>query len=113
MTTAQRKQRLVLEGTAYRNGLINATDDLKDGLHPSLLFRSVIGHVMSAATGVLKGHTGGAKFGLSALVPLVMSGATMLAKKSLLKPAISGVIALGAIAATVRFIRKKRNTDAS
>jgi len=107
MTTAQRKQRLIQEGAAYRARLINATDEIKDGLHPGLLFRGVIGHVISAASGVLKGQTSGGKLGLSALVPLVMSGATVLARKSLLKPVIGGAIILGTIAAAARFIRNK------
>jgi hypothetical protein len=109
MTTAQRKQRLIQEGAAYRAGLINATDEIKDGLHPGLLFRGVIGHILSAASGVLKGHTGGGKLGLSALVPLVMSGVTVLARKSLLKPAIGGAILLGTIAAAARFIKKRKS----
>ena len=108
LTSAQRKQLLVQEAAAYRAGLTDATNEVKASIGAESIARSALSYLGMAAFGVIKSRTGLAGVGLQTVLPFLISGMSALSKKSLGKSALRSGVLLGAVAALVCFLVKKK-----
>lgn len=115
LSTAQRKKMLIAQGAMYRLGLIESRSELRANLRPDVLARSALHSLVTTASGAL-----GRGFDLRNLnaahlqtvLPLLISAVSLLAKRrSLIKPALAGVIALVAAGAIARFASRKKTQE--
>ena len=105
---AQRKAQLVAEGAAYRSGIGDATQAVKEGLRAQSLARNALGYFTTIGFSLLKGRTGVAGLGLQTALPLLMSGAAALNKKPRLKFLLRSGLIAGAVGTLASIIIKKK-----
>ena len=133
LSRAERKRLLIAQGAAFRNGVAQAGRVTQASLRPDTLANGALGHLASTAmswlggTGKGKGAAasamsvvGAALAGLdvAAVLPLVLSGASALSKRfllrrTMLKPALYGVLFLGVAGATAVFLARRKSRAAS
>ncbi len=105
---AQRKAQLVAEGAAYRSGIGDATQAVKEGLRAQSLARNALGYFTTIGFSLLKGRTGVAGLGLQTALPLLMSGVAALNKKPRLKFLLRSGLIAGAVGTLASIIIKKK-----
>jgi hypothetical protein len=103
---ARRKEFLLAQGLLYRSGIVLARGDIRAGLRPATLVRSAISSIAVLALRALKNRTG--LDGLRAVIPLLVGGITAVSRKALVKPALGGVLLLGAVGSIARFVIKRK-----
>ena len=104
----ERKERLVLEGMAYRMRLDVATRQVRHGLQPEVLAQGAAGLAGKTALGLFSGG-GFSGIGLPSVLPLLLSGASMLVRKSGGRPIVRGFLTVAvAIGVAVAVIRAKK-----
>lgn len=111
---AQRKRMLVIQGALYRSGISSAADSVRANLQVEVLARNVISHVAASATAGLGNALSlqSLKNGnLQKLLPLAVSGVSLLMKRSSFKSGIGGALLVAAITAIATFALKKKNSQ--
>ncbi|MFJ7567632.1 hypothetical protein ACIQW9_11810 [Herminiimonas sp. NPDC097707] len=113
-TLAQRKARLRLQCRAYRSGIGRARNTVRAHLGADEIAKTAIGLVSARAQSALANFSdlldfrnmSGAK--LQRLLPLIVSGVSLLARRSLWRPILKGAAVAGTAAATVYFLSRKK-----
>jgi hypothetical protein len=113
VSTEQRKRALIAQAASYRAGIAKSKIAVKENLHADALAISAVRHFASRAStvaGALLGLNGLRKGNLSGLLPLLSSGASLLAKRGTIKikPLARGAAVLAAIGAGAYFLLRKR-----
>ncbi|ABR91325.1 Hypothetical protein mma_3572 [Janthinobacterium sp. Marseille] len=113
-SSAQRKQRLLEQCKAYRVAIGEARDVVRENLGADAIAKTAIGLVsvraQSAFASVsdlfdLKSLTGEK---LRRLLPLVVSGVSLLSKRSVLRPILRGALVVGSAGTALYFLSKKK-----
>lgn len=114
---AERKQRLLAQCKAYRIAIGEARDVVHANLGADALAKTAIGLVsvraQSAFASVsdmfdLKSLTGEK---LRRLLPLVVSGVSLLTKRSVLRPLLRGALVVGSAGTALYFLSKKKKAS--
>lgn len=107
MKPADRKKQLIAEGRLYRAELMIAKETVRAGLQPEALARNALTRLAVLAITAFRQRNGALPAGLNvpALLPLVISGVSALARK---KPWWKGALIAGAVAGTVALIAKTK-----
>lgn len=109
---AQRKKMLLVEGAIYRYEIMNARETVRSSLHATALAKSAIGHFTATASAAVENIFNLRNLqhgGLKTLLPLVMTGVSLLSKRGLVRPVLKVTLILGAaVAAAYVVVRKKR-----
>lgn len=79
LSTADRKKQLIAEGQMYRFGIADAREEIAASLQMDTLARKALRGVASGAAAMLASKVG--KGGVSALLPLAVSGIGTLVKR--------------------------------
>ncbi|MEC5215291.1 hypothetical protein RCH09_000221 [Actimicrobium sp. GrIS 1.19] len=108
-TLAERKEKLIREGAAYRAAVRGARDMFNKNLRTEALARGLIAHLTGNAYAVIGNLLGGKRGNLQTLLPLVVSGVSLMLKARLLLPMWRSVGVIGAVGAGawLLFRRKK------
>lgn len=113
-STAQRKQRLLEQCKAYRIAIGEARNVVRENLGADAIAKTAIGLVsvraQSAFANVadlfdLKSLSGEK---LRRLLPLVVSGVSLLTKRSVLRPILRGALVVGSAGTALYFLSKKK-----
>jgi hypothetical protein len=111
LSVADRKKMLIAQGAVFRAEIMASKEIAHASLHPDSLAKGAINHIMLAALGAFKSRSGPSIAGISlqTVMPLLLSGMSMLSKNSRLKPMMRAALAVGAagIAAALVWKRKK------
>jgi hypothetical protein len=108
--SADRKKQLIVQGAVYRAEIILAKEMTEASLRPDSLAKSILHQAALTAFSAFKNRGGNGLPGLNVqtLLPLVITGVSVLAKrKSLAKSVLRGVLLAGVAAGVVAFISKK------
>jgi hypothetical protein len=111
LAIAQRKKMLMVEGAIYRSQILHARSAVRSSLQPGALAQSAIGHLTATAGAAVDQVFNLQNFkngGLKSLLPLLMSGASLLSKRGLVRPALKVTLVLGAAAAAAYVVMRKR-----
>jgi hypothetical protein len=119
-TLAQHKERLLLQCRAYRVAIGQSRRTVRAHLGADVIAKTAVGLVSSRAQSALANFSdlfdfrnlSGAK--LQRLLPLVVSGVSLLSRRSLLKPVLRGAAVVGAAGAGLYFYSRrkaKKETD--
>ncbi|AMP02297.1 hypothetical protein CAter282_4534 [Collimonas arenae] len=101
LSTAERKQKLLQEGAEFRAAMVSSRDVVRTSLHSRSLLANLFGRITGAASSVF-GKPGNIKTAnLPALLPLLLSSASWIARRGTRKPLLVGGAALAAIGAAV------------
>jgi hypothetical protein len=112
LTAAQKKKLLIVRGAMYRAGLTESQHAVRVNLQPDMLAKSALAGVVTTASAAL--GTGLSLRGIrdgnfKTILPLLISGFSLLAKRrALIKPALTGAIALTAAVAVARLAVNKK-----
>lgn len=112
---AQHKERLLLQCRAYRAGIGYSRKVVRAHLGADEIAKTAIGMVSVRAQSALANFSdlldfknfSGAK--LQRLLPLVVSGVSLLSRRSLLKPVLRGALVVGSTAAALYFVSRKKS----
>lgn len=113
-TLAQKKERLLLQCRAYRIAVTHSKQVVSAHLGAEEIAKTAVGMVSSRAQSALANFSGLLDFrNLSAakvqrLLPLVISGVSLLSRRSLLKPVLRGAAVVGAVGAGLYFYSRKK-----
>lgn len=113
-TLAQQKERLRLQCRAYRTGIGQSRQVLRSRLRRDALAGTALSLVSARAQSALgsvselinTGNLGGIK--LQKVLPLVVSGVSLLSRKSVLKPVVRGLTLVSAVGAGLYFFARKK-----
>ena len=108
---SQHKAQLVAQGAAYRSSIRAAQHAMRADLSVDALTRSVLSHVAATAYAAFKSRTGIGGINLQTLLPLVIGGVSALSKRSLWKPVLRGTLFLGAAAAALALVAKRKKAN--
>jgi hypothetical protein len=107
-----RKKQLIAEGALHRAELLLARDVLRDGMRPQALGRNLVDGALAAVG--RKPMLGLAHLDLPTIVPLLLSGVSLLRRrKPLLKILLRGAAAAAAFAGLGAFIVARRMDGSS
>jgi hypothetical protein len=112
-SAAERKKKLLADGALHRANILVARADISAGARPGALTREAIGHFSSTAKTLLFDTVRTATSNPAKLSPLLMTGLSLLARKSVRKPLMYIGIAGGAIAGVVYLSRLFRGGTAT
>jgi hypothetical protein len=114
LSPAQRKSTLIAQGALYRSGITASQNAVQANLHVDALARSAVHHFAARSSAVLAtllSLNSLRKGNLRAVLPLLTTGVSLLAKRGAVKPMLRGAAVLAAVGAGAFFlIRKKRAT---
>jgi hypothetical protein len=111
-STAERKKKLLADGALRRANILIARADIRAGAQPGALSKEAIGHFSATAKNLLFDAVRNTVANPSRLSPLLMTGISLLAKKSMRKPLMIAGIAGGAIAGTIYLVNLFKGNDA-
>jgi uncharacterized YccA/Bax inhibitor family protein len=105
-----RKQELIAAGATYRKAVGEARQQVKTGLQGESLARKTIGQLALTAVAAFKSRKSASLMtsGARTLLPLLVSGISMLAKKKAVKPAIRKVLVAGAVGTIIAVLAKRK-----
>jgi uncharacterized membrane protein (UPF0136 family) len=113
LSTAERKQKLLQEGAAFRADMLVSRDIVRANLNSKSLATILLGRMTGIASSVFsnRGNPGGSN--LPAMLPLLLTGASWLSKRRTRKPLLIGAALLAAIggAAYINSRKSKTTTD--
>ena len=114
-TLAQQKERLILQCRAYRAGIGQSRNVVRSNLGREALAKTALSLVgaraQSAFSNVsdLINLSGGLSFAkIQRLAPFVLSGISILSRRSVLKPILRGAALVSAVGAGLYFFSKKK-----
>ncbi|GGI55010.1 hypothetical protein [Oxalicibacterium solurbis] len=113
-TLAEQKERLILQCRAYRIAVGNAKSVVRANMGPDAIAKTAVGMVSARAQSALANFSdlldfrslSGAK--LQKLLPLVISGVSLLSRRSLWKPVLRGAAVVGAAGAGLYLFSRRR-----
>ncbi|MDB5765646.1 MAG: hypothetical protein JWQ61_460 [Collimonas fungivorans] len=113
LSTAERKQKLLQEGAAFRADMLVSRDIVRTNLNSKSLATILLGRVTGIASSVFSNRGSMASSNLPAMLPLLLTGASWLSKRRTRKPLLIGAALLAAIggAAYVNSRKSKTTTD--
>jgi hypothetical protein len=111
---AEQKEKLLLQCRAYRSAIGRSRKVVRAHLGIDEIARTAVGLVSSRAQNALANvsdfldlkNMSGAK--LQRLLPLVVSGVSLLSRRAVLKPVLRGAAVVGTVAAAVYFLSRKK-----
>ena len=110
-----RKRQLIAQGAIYRTEVMLARQAVRDSLQPDTLAKSAVHKAGLAALAAFRNRNafGVAGLDLQTVLPLAMTGISLLIrKKSLVRPLLRGAAVSGLIAGVVAlWVRKKKAAD--
>lgn len=118
-TAAQKKERLVMQCRAYRIAIGQSRKMVRANLGPEAIAKTAVGLVSARAQSALANFSdlldfrnlSGAK--LQRMLPLVISGASLLSRRALWKPVLRGAAVVGAAGAGLYFYSRKKAKKAA
>ncbi|RXZ36439.1 hypothetical protein D9O50_07905 [Oxalobacteraceae bacterium CAVE-383] len=105
LSAADRKKKLLADGALHRANIMVARADISAGVHPGALAREALGQFSVTAKTLLLDTVRTTAMNPAKLSPLLMTGLSLLARKSMRKPLMYASIAGGAIAGAVYLSR--------
>jgi hypothetical protein len=117
-TLAQRKERLLLQCRAYRAAVGHSKQVVRDKLSTRAIATAAVGIAGVRAQSAVGNFVDLLDFKnisavkLQRLLPLLASGYSLLARRSLLKPVFRGAAVVGAAGALVYFFTRKKSATA-
>ncbi|WP_041742739.1 hypothetical protein [Collimonas fungivorans] len=113
LSTAERKQKLLQEGAAFRADMLVSRDIVRINLNSKSLATILLGRVTGIASSVFSNRGNAKGSNLPAMLPLLLTGASWLSKRRTRKPLLIGAALLAAIggAAYVNSRKSKTTTD--
>jgi len=105
---ALRKKELIVQGALYRADLSLATKSVRANLNTESLATNLITEIAMAAFSALKSRTGLKVTNLQTVLPLVLSGVSLLSKKAVIRPILRGVAIAASVAGIAAFVLKVR-----
>ena len=113
LSTAERKQKLLLEGAAFRADMLVSRDIVRTNLNSKSLATILLGRMTGIASSVFSNRGNLKGSNLPAMLPLLLTGASWLSKRRTRKPLLIGAALLAAIggAAYVNSRKSKTTTD--
>jgi drug/metabolite transporter (DMT)-like permease len=101
---AERKRRLLLEGAAFRAEMIRYRDVVRSNMNGESLTKNLLGRVAGKAFSMVAKHPGLFNASrLQSLAPLLVTGVSLLSKRSLRKSLVLGSILIAAVGAATYF----------
>ena len=116
LSLAQRKERLLREGAAYRAAIQRARTVVSHNLHAEVLARSVAAQIKSNLFATLGGLVRLKGSNLQQLLPVALTAISFATKARLVLPLLRAGVVLGAIGVGISFIarrKRRRQTDSS
>lgn len=118
-TPAQQKERLVLQCRAYRIAIGQSRKTVRAHLGADAIAKTAVGLVSARAQSALANFSdlldfrnlSGVK--LQRLLPLVISGASLLSRRALWKPVLRGAAVVGAAGAGLYFYSRRKAKKAA
>ena len=110
---SERKKILVAQGALFRTGIGFSRNVVQANLHAESLAKSALSHIVMSAYNALKTGAVFKSSNVQMVLPLVLGAVSTLSKKSLLKPVLGGVVALGVVGTIVRFVMQRKKTRRS
>lgn len=115
-SAAQRKQRLLEQCKAYRVAIGEARDVMRENLGADAIAKTAIGLVSVRAQSALSNFAdlfdlksmSGEK--LRRLIPLAVSGFSLLTRRSVLRPILRGALVVGSAGTALYFLSKKKKS---
>jgi hypothetical protein len=113
LPVADRKKMLIAQGALFRAEIMHAKEVTRAGLRPDSLARGALSHIGLAALAALKSRGGPSVAGVNvqSLLPLVITGISLLSKNPSLKPALRGGLAAAAAAITAVLVWKRKKAQ--
>lgn len=116
-SSAQRKERLLQQCKAYRVAIGQARTVVRDNLGADGIAKTAIGLVSARAQSAFSNFSdlldlnsiSGDK--LRRLLPLVVSGVSLLTRRSVLRPILRGALLVGSAGTALYFFSRKKKTD--
>ena len=111
LSPAQHKTALIEQGASYRSGIRRSKKAVQANLHVDVLAKSAVQHFLarsSMAATTLLSLNGLRKGNFKALLPLVASGVSSLARRGAVKPMLRGAAVLAAVGASAFFLLRKK-----
>lgn len=116
-TLAQQKERLILQCRAYRAGIGQSRNVVRANLGRDALTKTALGLVGARAQSAfanvagLVNLSGGLSLAkIQRLAPFVLSGLSILSRRSVLKPVLRGAALVSALGAGLYFFSKKKKS---
>jgi drug/metabolite transporter (DMT)-like permease len=101
---AERKLRLLQEGAAFRAEMIRCRDIVRSSMNGGALTKNLFGRVAGIAYSMIAKHPGLFKASrLQSLAPLLVTGVSLLSKRSLRKSLVVGSVLIAAVGAATYF----------
>jgi hypothetical protein len=101
LSAAERKKKLLADGALHRANILIARADIAAGVQPAALTKDAISHFSATAKALLFDTLRNTAANPAKLSPLLMTGLSLLAKKSIRKPLMYAGVAGGAIAGAI------------
>ena len=108
----ERKKHLIAEGALYRSRFHYSKDVVAANLHAESLAKAAVNHLMATAYTAFAGSGGLKGLNLQSILPLLISGVSILSKRSLIKPLFRGVLVIATLGVTAKLLLKKRKPRA-
>ena len=108
LSTAERKQKLLQEGAAFRADMVKSRDIVRANLNSRSLATILLGRMTGIASSVFGDPGRFRARNLPAMLPLLLTGASWLSKRCTRKPLLIGVAVLAAIGGAA-FISSRNN----
>lgn len=101
---AERKLRLLQEGAAFRAEMIKSRDIVRSNMNGGALTQNLFGRVIGIAYSMIAKHPGLFKASrLRSLAPLLVTGVSLLSKRSVRKSLVVGSVLIAAVGAATYF----------
>lgn len=110
-SVSDRKKLLIAQGAMLRADILYSQDMMHAGLRPEALAKSVISHIIPSALNAFKGTGAAASIAqvdLQTVLPLAITGISVVTKRMSVKAAIRAALAIGAIGVMATIISKKK-----
>lgn len=107
-TRQERKQQLIAVSGTYRTGISEGRRQVQASLQADSLFKKAASHLALTAVAVFKGRNKFSVRGLQALLPLAISGISLLRNKSAHNPVIRKLALAAAVGAVVTVLAKRK-----
>ncbi|WP_211453873.1 hypothetical protein [Collimonas antrihumi] len=111
LSTAERKQKLLQEGAAFRADMLASRDIVRAHLHSKSLASIVLGRITGIASSAFNNPINLKTGNLRTILPLLLTGASWLSRRGARKPLLIGAAVIAAIGGAM-FI-SSRNTKAT
>ena len=110
ISLTQRKEKLIREGASYRALVRGSRDVVSHNLHAEILARNVFSLVTSSAYSAIGNLLNLKGANLQTLLPVVISGASLIMKARLLRPLLRAAVIVGTVGGAGYFLfRRKEN----